>query len=133
MKHGNLFQEKVGYCNKKEVQLKFKEGVSKLHQCQPYTVAEAHEKLMKYFFDDLCEQNILRKEDSTTWLSPVFCQGKKNGRTRLLADLRKLNDVLERDELLFETIDSVLNSMGNFNCISTLDQVMGYCAMSVRK
>ena len=76
---------------------------------------------------------MLRKEDVATSLSPVLCQGKKNDGTRLLTDLRKLNDVLERDELLFETIDSVLNSMGNFNCISTLDQVMGYCAMSVRK
>ena len=63
----------------------------------------------------------------------MFCLGKKNGGVRLLTDLRKLNDVLERDEWPFETIGRILNSIGQFNCITTLDQVMGYCTMSVRK
>ena len=88
---------------------------------------------MKELFDDLCEQNVLRKEDTATLLSPLFCQGKKYGVIRLLTDLRTLNDVLECDEWPFETIDSILNSMGQFNYITTLDQVMGYHAMSVRK
>ena len=133
MKHEKLFQGKVGDCNESEVQLKFKEGVRKCHQCQPHAAVEAQKKLIKSFFDNLCEQKVLQKEGTITWLSPVFCQGKTNGEIRLLTDLRKLNDVLKRDEWSFETIDSILNSMGQFNCIAVLDQFMGYHAMSVRK
>ena len=61
MNYEKLSQGKVEDYNKNEVQLKFKEGVSKRHQCQPRAVAETHKKLMKEFFEDLCEQNVLRK------------------------------------------------------------------------
>ena len=52
---------------------------------------------------------------------------------RLLTDLRKLSKTLERDEWPFETIDSMINSVGQFNCMATLDQVMGCCTAQVDK
>ena len=64
---------------------------------------------------------MLRKTDTAEWLSPAFCQGKSGGGMRLLTDLRKLNESLERDEWPFETIDSTLNSMCRFNYVTTLD------------
>ena len=51
----------------------------------------------------------------------------------MLTDLRELNEVLERDEWPLETIDQTLYSMSRFNCISTLDQIMGYYAMQVEE
>ena len=86
---------------------------------------------MKEFLDDLSKQKVLRKEDSATWLSPVFCYGKKDGEIRLLTDLRKLNDTLERDEWPFKTIDSILSSIEKYNYITTLDQVIGYYVIKV--
>ena len=129
----DLFKGTVGNYNKAKVELKFKRGVEKRRQCKPYAVPEMHKKLMKEFLEDLVDRGVLRKAKSAKWLSPVFCQGKKDGGIRLLTDLRKLNEVLERDEWPLETIDSILNSMGAFNCITCIDQVMGYYAMQVKE
>ena len=41
---------------------------------------------------------MLWKANSAIWLSPVFYQGKKDRGTRLLIDLRKLNEEFESEE-----------------------------------
>ena len=127
-KHRDLFKVKFGYCNESKVKLRFKYGASKRNQCKTYGEAENHKK-----WRNICEHKSWRKADSVEWLSPVFCQGKSRGGIRLLTYFQKLNESLERDEWSFETIDSVLHGMGTFNHATTLDQVIGHCAMQVEK
>ena len=50
----------------------------------------------------------------------LFCQDEKDGDTRSLTKLRKLNEALHWDEWLSELIDSILDSIGSFNFIATL-------------
>ena len=83
--------------------------------------------------EEPCDHKVLRKVDKTKWLSPVFCQGKSGGSIRLLIDLRKLSERLQREDSPLETIYSMLNSMGNLKHTTTLDQVMRYCTMQVEK
>ena len=64
---------------------------------------------------------------------PGFCQWKSGGGILLLTDILKLNEILERDEWPFETINFMINSMGVFNCTTKLDQVMRDFAMKVEK
>ena len=60
---------------------------------------------------------------------PVFCQNKSGGGARLLTNLRKLVESLERDEWTLEMIGSILSIMGKFNCTTALDQAMGNYVM----
>ena len=84
---------------------------------------------MKEFLEDLVDYRVLRKAKSEKQSSPVFYQDKKDGGIQLLIDLRKLNEVLERDKWPLETVHSILNSIGKFNYITCIDQVMRYYAM----
>ena len=84
---------------------------------------------MNKFLEDLADKGVLSKHKKARWLSPVFCQGKKSGGIRLLTDLQGLNKVLQREEWPLESIDEVLQSMGRFEHITTLDQIIGYYAM----
>ena len=91
----------VGNCDCAEENLKFKDGVQKRHQHKLHVVVENHKPLMKEFLEDLFKQGVLCKAKSAVWINPIFCQGKKDGGISLLADLLKLNQLLQRDNLPF--------------------------------
>ena len=93
----DLIKGKVGHYNKTKVKLWFKQGASKSNNYKLCAVADTHEKLMKDFLEDSCEQKVLRKVDLEELMIPVFCQGKSGGGIRLSTDLRKLNERLERN------------------------------------
>ena len=132
-KNIEIFKGTVGEYNRSEVELKFKENANKRHQARAYSVPTAYEKLMKEFLEDLVEKGVLTKADQAEWLSPVFCQGKKNGGIRLLTDLRKLNEQLEMGEWPMGNIDDIMHSIGNFTYVTAIDQVMGYYCMSIKE
>ena len=70
------------------------------------------------------EKKALRKVDSVDWLSPSFCQDKSGGGTKLLTDLQKLNEILERVEWPLENMDRMFNNIGTLNFTEKIDQVM---------
>ena len=73
-KHEDLFTGKVGHCTNSKVELRFKEGVRKLHQSELHGVAETHKKLMRDFMQCMCEQKVLLKEDLAEHLSLFFAR-----------------------------------------------------------
>lgn len=81
---------------------------------KPHSTPQACLKLVKQFFDDLEKRGVIFKRDSAEWLSPAFCQPKKNSGTRLLIDMRELNKVTEREHWPLAKIDNLLDRIGSF-------------------
>ena len=62
---------------------------------------------------DLVEKGVSVKRKESSWKSPSFFRKKKDGGIRFVSDLRKLNEVVERDAFAFPlpVIDEIIWKM----------------------
>lgn len=61
------------------------------------------------------------KESNSSWSSPVVLTKKKNGKSRLCLDSRKLNDITKKDAYPLPKIDGHLGRLVNTRFISSID------------
>ena len=76
------------------------------------------------------EQNIIRKS-SSPWSSPIVVVPKKNGKIRVCADYRSINNVTLKNSWPLPHIESSLSNLANQNIFSILDAKDAYFAIEI--
>ena len=80
--------------------------------------------------DELLEQWVIEPSIST-WASPLVPVKKKDGRTRWVTDLRKLNKQTVKDSYLLTNIQEILHSLQGATLFSSLDACRAYHAVQI--
>jgi len=78
----------------------------------------------------------LKKSEDTTFNTQIFFIKKKHaGKTRLVVDLRKINDILKPLTVMLPCIDDVLQEIASQKptVYSSLDLFKGFWAISLKK
>ena len=76
---------------------------------------------------ELMDADIIEKADGPTpWVSPVCIVPKPSGEIRLCVDMRRANEVIQRERRPIPTIDEVLLDMNQSTVFSKLDLKWGF-------
>jgi len=114
-------------------------------ELQPMTNQKCYRRQYKLTLDDTIEverqladlkaRGILEPTDNCDHNAPVFLVNKKDGKKRLVVDLRQVNEVLVPRLLPLPRIDDLLSEicLGGSEVISSLDMYSGYLQLGVAK
>ena len=69
---------------------------------------------------------VLQKSTGSPWGLPSFFRPKKNGGVRLVSDMRKLNQCLQRESYPLPVIDDIIWKINGFKFATCLDFNRGY-------
>jgi len=85
--------------------------------------------------EDLKARGVLEPTDNCEFNAPVFLVDKKDGKKRLVVDLRQINDILVPRLLPLPKIDDLLGEicLGGSEYLTTLDMFSGYLQLKVAK
>jgi hypothetical protein len=97
-----------------------------------YRIAHSDHEFVKNEIQAMKEKGIIR-ESSSPWASPIVLVPKKNGKTRMCVDYRKVNKVTEKDVYPLPVIDDILESFEGAKWFSSLDLASGYWQIAVKE
>lgn len=82
----------------------------------------------------MCKETVLRKlsyDDDSPWASPTFGQPKKIGDIRILANVRKMNQNIERKPIPLPKIRETIQRLERFLSGTALDLSQGYYSIPI--
>ena len=100
-------------------------GNSPTIRLPPYRLAHTAQEVLREEIKSLLEQNIIEPSKSP-WSAPIVLAPKKDGRTRMCVDYRKLNALTTGDPYPLPHIEDLINDIGRAKYITTLDLTKGY-------
>lgn len=103
---------------------------SKPIQQRAYRVPFAERKEVDKHIKAMLEAKIIRPSCSP-WSSPMLLVSKKDGKSRLVTDFRKLNSVTEKDSYPLPNIADILASLGKAKYFSSLDNLWGFYQIEI--
>ena len=94
-------------------------------KCKQHYIPPPQLRLIQDQVDDLLAKDII-EEACSPWNSPVFIVNVAGKEPRFVADMRKVNSVTIADAYGVEHMSSVLDNLGDFKFISTVDFKKSY-------
>ena len=125
IKHEALFDGTLGTWRNEVYEIKLKPGAKPYH-AKAYPIPKAYEKTLRVEMDRLCKIGVFRKVNRSTWAAPTFIIPKKDGTVRVIADFRKLNELILRTPFPIPKIQDLLLKIEGFMYATSLDLNMGY-------
>jgi hypothetical protein len=98
----------------------------------PYRMAPAELVELKSQIEDLMEKGFIRPSVSP-WGAPVLLVKKKDGRSRLCVDYRKLNKATIKNRYPLPRIDDLMDQLKGASVFSKIDLKSGYHQIRVRE
>ncbi|WJX45504.1 hypothetical protein P8452_32379 [Trifolium repens] len=98
----------------------------------PYRMAPTELVELKSQIEDLLEKGFIRPSVSP-WGAPVLLVKKKDGRSRLCVDYRKLNKVTIKNRYPLPRIDDLMDQLKGASVFSKIDLKSGYHQIRVRE
>ena len=94
---------------------------------------QIEEKALQKVIEDLLEKQVIERSthEPGEFISPVFLRPKKNGKLRLILNLKKWNENIPPIHLKIDTIQSCINLMKRNCFMASLDVVDAYYAVSI--
>ncbi|XP_077951363.1 retrovirus-related Pol polyprotein from transposon 297 [Gasterosteus aculeatus] len=90
-----------------------------------YRVPEAHKGAIQEEVRKMLELGVI-EEPQSAWASPIVLVPKPDGSIRFSNDIRKLNEVSEFDAYPMPRVDDLVDSLGYYRFVTTLDLTKGY-------
>ena len=124
-RYKDVFMDKVG-CVPGEVSIALDPGVQP-KVCPPRPIPVALRQQVKEELDRLETANIITKvTEPTSWVNPLVCVKKSNGKVRLCIDPFQLNKAIYREHYPMNTIDDTATRLSGSQYFSVLDANMGF-------
>ena len=137
-RYEGAFQGTRGNWNGKSIELELKEGAKPFYG-KPFRIPQAYKALVKKEVERLESIGLLTKVSGSEWAAPSviipkkdkksFIIPKKDKTIRFLTDSRGLDRCLKRKPQLLLLIQEILNNLGAFTRVTTIDLNIGYYAM----
>ena len=74
----------------------------------------------------LLDAHFIYEIEHSEWVSPIVCVPKKNGKTRVCVDYKKLNAYTVKDHIPLPFTKSILERVAGHEMYSFLDGFSGY-------
>ena len=107
---------------------------AKPQKSKAYPIPRAYEGTTKKEIKRLCEIGVLERTTVNTnspWVAPTFIQQNKTGDVRILTDLRKVNENIERKPFPLPKISELIGKMERFKSATALDLSQGYYSIPI--
>ena len=91
----------------------------------PYRVTQAHKTAIAGQIKEILDGGIIRPSNSP-YSAPIIMVSKKDGRSRMVVDYRKLNAQTRKDRYPLPRIDETIDSLHGAKIFSTLDLFSGF-------
>ena len=97
--------------------IEFDQPLETQHQYPANSISRQHVSLVKQEISSLLSKNVIKvcTHEEGEFISPIFCVPKKDGKIRLILNLKKLNSFVSYHHFKMETIHSIL-AMITPNC-----------------
>ena len=110
------------------VEITLKEGVKPV-SIRPFPSSPANREAMDKQMDTWLEQRVIEPSRSP-WAAPVFIVWR-NGKPRMVIDLRKLNESVIPDEFPIPRQEEILQALEGSQWLSTLDALSGFTQLEI--
>jgi hypothetical protein len=126
-KYPNVFSDKLGKLNGKQLDLHINENVKPVAQPLRRLPFGLREKVDQKL-DELLEKGVIEEvqEGPTEWVSPLVVVPKTEGDIRICVDMRRANEAIIRERHPIPTIEEVLYDMNGATVFSKLDLKWGF-------
>ena len=94
-------------------------------QQQPYHTPVVCREMVTEMIKQMEDQGIIRPS-SSPWANPIVFVPKKDGKTRVCVDYRRLNAITKKDVFPLPQVDDILDALGGAKYFSSLDLLSGY-------
>ncbi len=128
-----ILEGKKGDWKGEEISIHLKEG-SKPYYVKAYPIPLLQQEAYEVEVERQCAIGLLRKltakeVELNDWAFPAFGVPKKNCKIRIVAELWKVNNMIERSEFHIPAIEDTLTSIKGFLFATGIDLNMGYQAL----
>lgn len=106
-----------------EVKIKVKND--KIIYSKPRRMSWEERKIVKESVEDMLKEGVIRESDSE-YASRIILVKKKNGKTRMCIDYRKLNEIVEKDHYPMPIIEDLIQKLHYKKYFSSLDLRNGF-------
>jgi hypothetical protein len=119
----NTITPKLGKTNLVSYQIKLKSEAP--IRCRPYQFSPPRLRELRQHVDQLLEKGVIRKSHSE-FSSPAFLVPKKDGKSRLVVNYKRINDQLHLDSMPVPSLESAFQYLGKAKWFSLLDLNSAY-------
>ena len=124
-KYTKLFDGTLGVYPHKKFNIELTEDAKPYH-ARPYSVPKIHEQTFKKELKHLIDIGVLTYQGPSEYAFPTFIVPKKDGRVRLVSDLRQLNAIIKRNVYPLPRIQDILRKRPGYKFFTKLDISMQY-------
>lgn len=96
---------------------------------RPYRLSEREKRITREIIQELLDNNIVRKSDSS-YASPILLVKKKNGEYRMCVNFRKLNAITVKDKYPKLILEEQINKLESNKYFINLDLASGLSSFS---
>jgi Reverse transcriptase (RNA-dependent DNA polymerase) len=101
-------------------------------KCKQRYIPPPQLELLQQKVDELLELNVI-EESISPWCSPVFMHKEEGKEPRFVADMRQVNAKTIPDAYGIENMNAILDNLGDFKFISTIDFKKSYWQVGLSK
>ncbi len=125
LKYETLFDGTLGDWNQPPVSIELKKGATPYHG-RPYPIAQIHKATLIKEINRLCSIEVMKRQASSQWSSPIFIIPKKDMTVRTISDFRELNKRIVRQPYPIPKISTTLQELEGVTYATALDLNTGY-------
>jgi RNase H-like domain found in reverse transcriptase/Reverse transcriptase (RNA-dependent DNA polymerase) len=125
--HEVLFSGTLGEWPEVEVDVHLVHGAQPYRCRKPFRIPHIYIDTLKHEVERLVGIGVLEPvHEESDWAAPSFIIPKKDGRVRFITDFRKLNGMVRRTPWPMPHISDLIEDIGRYTYVTTLDLSMGY-------
>lgn len=123
-KHYKLFDGTLRTYNGDQMDIELEDGAKPVHR-RPYATPRVHLETFKKELFRMVEIKVLEKVTGpTAWGLPTFAVPKKDGKIRIVSDLRELNKVIKTRDYALPIIQDIIRQRSGFKFMTKIDLSM---------
>ncbi|VDP93771.1 unnamed protein product [Echinostoma caproni] len=98
----------------------------------PRRVPSCYVQELESMVKEMLANNVIQPSKSP-WAAPIVLVKKKDGKTRLCVDYRKLNEVTKKDRFPLPLMEDIFDALSGAKYFSTLDLASGYWQVEIEE
>ena len=91
--------------------IEFENDIPTKHNAKNPSFSPVEEEEIQVILEEMLHKRIIREttHESTEFVSPIFIVKKPDGRTRLILNLKELNDFIKYEHFKMDGINTIIN------------------------